>query len=361
MQKRLFALFLLLALLVPALAACGGEAAPTAPPQTGGGGQAQPTQGGATEEKLKIGLVTDVGRLNDKSFNESSWNGVLRARDELGAQVDAIETQDPNDYAKNIDEFATQGYDIIVTVGFALGEATIEAAKKYPDIKFIGVDQFQEEEIPNLAGLIFEEDKAGYLAGALAAYMTKTGKIGAVLGTDVVPPVWRFGEGYRVGALATKPDVEISLVYHSDVGLDKAFTDPEWGKLQANSMMDKDVDVIFGAGGITGNGALLAVAERKDTGVMAIGVDTDQYYTVTEAQSVLLSSAIKRLDEGVFDLIKAVQDGTFKGGNFVGKVGLAPFHEFEDDVPEDVKQKLTELEQKLLSGEVKTNVSPVKP
>ncbi|MGB9522007.1 MAG: BMP family ABC transporter substrate-binding protein, partial [Anaerolineales bacterium] len=164
-----------------------------------------------------VGLVTDVGKIDDKSFNQSTWEGVKQAEKELGAKVQYIETTDSKDYDKNIATFADAKYDVIVTVGFALGEATIAAAKKYPDIKFIGVDQFQSETIPNLAGLIFPEDQSGFLVGALAAMMTKTKKIGAVLGTDAVPPVWRFGEGYRAGAAYIDPTVEVTVVYHNDV------------------------------------------------------------------------------------------------------------------------------------------------
>ncbi len=178
-------------------------------------------------ETFCVGLVTDVGKIDDKSFNQSTWEGVKQAEKELGAIVQYIETTDSKDYDKNIATFADENYDVIVTVGFALGEATIAAAKAYPNIKFIGVDQSQSEVIPNLAGLVFPEDKAGFLVGALAAQMTKTGKIGAVCGTDAVPAVWRFGEGYRAGAAYIDPAVEVNVVYHSDVGFDKTFTDPE--------------------------------------------------------------------------------------------------------------------------------------
>ena len=139
--------------------------------------------------------------------------------------------------------------------------------------------------MPGVAGLNFPEDQAGFLAGALAALMSKSGQIGAVLGTDAVPPVWRFGEGYKAGAQYVNPDIKVNVVYHNDVGFDKTFVDPEWGKTTALSMIDKGADVIFGAGGKTGNGALLGGAEKD---VPVIGVDTDQYLTVPEAQKVLL-------------------------------------------------------------------------
>ena len=167
----------------------------------------------APAKVLKVGLVTDVGKVDDKSFNESAWNGAKKGAADVKGESKYVETQNPNDYKKNIQQFVSEKYDIIVTVGFLLGEATIEAAKANPTIKFIGVDQFQEKPVENLAGLIFEEDKAGYMVGALAALYSKAGKVGAVLATDVVPPVWRFGEGFRAGAKATKPGVDIQIVY----------------------------------------------------------------------------------------------------------------------------------------------------
>lgn len=306
-----------------------------------------------------VGLVTDVGKIDDKSFNQSTWEGVKQAEKDLGAIVQYIETTDSKDYGKNIAQFGDAGFDVIVTVGFGLGEATLEAGPKYPDVKFIGVDQFQGEAVPNVVGLIFPEDQSGFLAGALGALMSESGKLGAVLGTDAVPPVWRFGEGYRAGAEYVRPDVEVNVIYHNDVGFDKTFTDPEWGKTTALSMIDKGVDVVFGAGGKTGNGALMGCAEK---GVMAIGVDTDQYYTVPEAQAVLLTSAMKLLTPGTFDLIKMAKDGNFPaGGNYVGAAGLAPYHDLADSVPADVDAKVQEIDAAFKAGSLETGVSPVKP
>ena len=342
MFKKVSFLVVLVMMLSMALAACKPSGAPDC----------------SKPEVFCVGLVTDVGKIDDKSFNQSTWEGVKQAEKELGAIVQYIETTDSKDYDKNIATFADANYDVIVTVGFALGEATIAAAKKYPNIKFIGVDQFQAEPVPNLAGLIFPEDQAGFLVGALAAMMTKTGKIGAVLGTDAVPPVWRFGEGYRAGAQYINPNIEVNVVYHNDVGFDKTFTDPDWGKTTAISMIDKGVDVIFGAGGKTGNGALLGAAEK---GVYAIGVDTDQYYTVPEAQKVLLSSAMKLLTPGTFELIKMAKEGNFPSGNYVGQVGYAPFHDLDSQVPAEVKAKMEELDKAIKSGSIQTGVPPAKP
>jgi basic membrane protein A len=315
---------------------------------------------------LCVGLVTDVGKVDDKSFNQSAYEAIQQAKKDLGAYVQYIETTDSKDYDKNIATFADEKFDVIVTVGYNLGEATAKAAQQYKDIKFIGIDQFQvwpldedaSNDIPNLAGLNFPEDIAGFLVGALAAQMTKTGKIGAVCGTDAVPPVWRFGEGYKAGAAYIDPAVEVTVVYHNDVGFDKTFTDPDWGKTTAISMIDKGVDIIFGAGGKTGNGALLGAAEK---GVYAIGVDSDQYFTVVEAQKVMLSSAMKLITPGVFDLIKQAKDGAMPSGNYLGAATYAPYHDVESQVPAEVKTKMQEIDKMLRDGTLKTNVAPAKP
>lgn len=356
------------------MAACGGEAAapakpaePTKAPAPAAAAPtmapavaAAPTKAPEPAKVFKVGLVTDVGKVDDKSFNESAWNGAKMGASAVKGESKYVETQNPNDYKKNIQQFVSEKYDIIVTVGFLLGDPTIEAAKANPTIKFIGVDQFQEKTVENLAGLIFEEDKAGFMVGALSALYSKSGKVGAVLATDVVPPVWRFGEGFRAGAKFAKADADVQIVYHSDVGPEKTFDDPEWGKATALSMIDKGVDVIFGAGGKTGNGALYGVAERKDKGVVAIGVDADQWNTVPEAKAVLLSSGMKIIDQGVSDIIKAVAEGKFKGGNITGKVGLAPFHDLDAKVMPDLKTKLEDVRKQLEAGTLKTNVKPAK-
>ena len=324
----------------------------------------------ADADTFCVGLVTDVGKINDKSFNQSAWEGVQRAQSELGATVQYIETADAKDYDKNIATFADEGYDTIVTVGFGMGEATVKAAGLYPDIKFIGVDQFQAwqfdddagNDVANVAGLNFPEDNAGFLVGALAAMMSKSNKIGAVCGTDVVPPVWRFGEGYKAGAAYADgmngTTTEVFVVYHSDVGFDKTFTDPEWGASTAKSMMDQGADAIFGCGGITGNGAITAAAQA---GAYAIGVDTDQYLTLPEAAPRMLSSAMKLIVPGVFDLIKTVKDGTFVNGNITGDAGYAPYHDLDSEVPAEVKTTMEQINTGLLDGSIKTNVPPVKP
>jgi len=313
-------------------------------------------EGCASADVFCVGLVTDVGEIDDKSFNQSAWEGVQRAEAELGAQIDFIETQDAKDYATNIALFADNGYDVIVTVGFALGTATLEAAAKYPTVNFIGVDQFQGEAAANVAGLIFSEDKAGFLAGALAAMLSESGTVAAVLGTNLVPPVVAFKEGYEAGARYINADINLISTYHPG-GLDVAFTDPEWGATTAAQAIDTNgADVVFGAGGKTGNGALIEVASRE--GVYCIGVDSDQWETVPEAHPCLVSSAMKLITPGVFDLISAAKDGAFPTGNFVGSVGLAPFHDFDAQIPQEVKDRLAEIDAGLQDGSISTGYNP---
>lgn len=314
------------------LAACGGPA---------GGGEAA----------FRVGLVTDVGEIDDKSFNQSTWEGAQQGAADAGGTADFIETQDAKDYGANIAEFADQGYDVIVTVGFALGEATIEAANKYPDISFIGVDQFQVETVDNVAGLIFPEDQAGFLAGVLAANLSQTGTVAAVLGTDLVPPVVAFKEGYENGARWANPDINLISTYHPG-GLDVAFTDPEWGASTAAQAIDQGADVIFGAGGKTGNGAIIEVASHE--GLYCIGVDTDQWGTVPEAHPCLVSSAMKLITPGVVELIKLANEGNFPGGNFIGDIGLAPFHDFDAQVPQSAKDQIEEARAGLADGSIST-------
>jgi basic membrane protein A len=340
MSKKLYILFAILVIAAMLVPACTPAAS---------------SDDCSSDEVLCVGLVTDVGEVDDKSFNQSAWEGVQRAEKELGAKIKFVETKDAKDYAANIALFGDEKYDVIVTVGFALGQATVEAAAVYPDIKFIGVDQFQGETVANVAGLLFPEDQAGFLAGALAAMMSESGTVAAVLGTDLVPPVVAFKEGYEAGAAYINPGINLISTYHPG-GMDVAFTDPEWGATTAKQAIDQGADVIFGAGGKTGNGALIEVA--GNSGLYCIGVDTDQWGTVPEAHPCLISSAMKLITPGVFDLVKMASEGSFPAGNFIGSVGLAPFHDFDSSVPQDVKDKLDEINSGLMDGSISTGYNP---
>jgi basic membrane protein A len=337
-MKKFYLVFAVFTIAALALSACGGATVAS-------------EDNCASDEVLCVGLVTDVGEIDDKSFNQSAWEAVQQSADDLGAFVKYVETKDAKDYAANIGLFAEKDYDVIVTVGFALGEATGIEAANYPNINFIGVDQWQGEAVANVTGLLFPEDKVGFLAGALAAQLSETGTIAAVLGTDLVPPVVAFKEGYEAGALYINPDINLISTYHPG-GMDVAFVDPEWGATTAKQALDQGADVVFGAGGKTGNGALIEVASHE--GAYCIGVDSDQWETVPEAHGCLVSSAMKLITPGVFELISASAGGSFPGGNFFGSVGLASFHDFDDAVPQAVKDTLAEIDAGLQDGSIST-------
>jgi basic membrane protein A and related proteins len=313
-----------------------------------------------TEEMFCVGLVTDVGKINDKSFNQSCWDGLKQAEEELGARIEYIETANQKDYAANIATFGDEGFDVIVTCGFELRDATAAAAKTYPETDFIGVDQFQIETVDGVAGLNFPEDKASFLVGALAAMMSKSHIVGAVCGPDSVPSVWRLGEGYKAGAAyvdeINATTTEVFVIYHDND--DNAFIDPEWGAATAQSMVDQGADVVFGCGGPTGNGAVIAAAQAD---AYVIGVDTDQYLTLPEAALRMLSSAVKLITPGVFELIKLSREGNFPSGNYYGNVGYASYHDLDNEVPAEVKAMMEEINAGLLDGSIETNVPSVKP
>lgn len=305
-----------------------------------------------------VGLVTDGGKISDQAHNQAAWEALQQAKQELGAQIRSLEPADANEYGQHITSFGEEGYDVIVTVGSGLAEATLAAAETYPDTDFIGVDQFQTETVDGVAGLNFAEDQAGFLVGALAAMMSKSQKIGAVCSTDASPPVWRYGEGYKAGAayadqLKGTP-TEVIVVYHNND--DQALMDPEWGKSTAQTMLEQGADVIFGCGGQTGQAALLAAAQADAYG---IGADTDQYHTLPDAAPRMLSSAIKRVTPGVFELIQFSKEGKFPSGNYFGAVGYAPYHDLEEAVPQAVQVMMAHIQAGLREGSIRTNVPPV--
>lgn len=352
--KRLLAMLFAFAMVA---AACGGSSDSTeaGDAEASGGDEASAASGDdcSSDEVLCIGLVTDVGKVDDRSFNQSAWEG---AQGSVADHAEYIETQNSKDYATNIQTFLDQDYDVIVTVGFALGEATGIAAKANPEVSFIGVDQFQGEVVENYAGLIFAEDKAGFMAGALAGLLTESNHVGAIGGTDLVPPVVAFVEGVRLGAEYVNADATVSQAYHPG-GMDVAFSDPTWGANTARQMLDQGADVIFAGGGSTGNGALSEIA--KDGGeFFCIGVDTDQWNTVPDAQPCLISSAMKLIVPGVQDLVAQAKGGSMAGGNFVGDVGLAPYHDFADTIPQDVQDQVAEISAALLDGSLETGFAP---
>ena len=354
MKKKLFTIVSLLLVLSFVLTACGPKTTPTSAPTKAAPAATKapaPTKA-KPKKKFKVGLVTDVGGVNDKSFNQSAWKGVQRAIKELGVEGKYIESKQVTDYEKNIDAFATEGYDMIITVGFLMGDATKKKAKEYPNIKFAIVDyaykpEEYKTELKNVTSLLFAEDQVGFLAGVLAGCMSKTGVIGSVAGMEI-PPVVRYVTGYQNGAKSVNPNIKTLNQYIP------SFTDPAKGKEVGLSMIEQGADVIFGVGGNTGNGGLLAAKEK---GKMGIGVDVDQYYTYPEVKDILITSAMKNVDVAVFDAIKAAVNGQLKPGIMLssmknGGIGLAPYHEWENKIPQKCKDLVKKAEEGLKNGTI---------
>lgn len=316
---------------------------------------------GAQDGIERVCLITDTGRVNDGTFNQYAYEGMLLGEDELDLEITYIETIAETDYENNINTCIENGYEAIITVGFLMNDATIVAAEANPDIYFIGVDQNAEGATENFAGLVFREDQAGFLAGALAALVAEEvggDTIGGVYGIDV-PAVKKFRNGFENGARYINPDINV-LGSYSD-----SFVDRSGGAATAEQMIGEGAVVIFGAGGQTGSGGIVAAAEQ---GVYVIGVDQDEYFTTfdsgnTPGAEYLISSAIKRVDLGVFTLLEILAEGEeFPGGtNFVMEaaeegVGLAEKH--DSDVSDEIYEQVAEIGELLASGELETGVDP---
>ena len=336
-MKRVLALLTLAGVV---MAACGGG---TTPPS---GGSPTATGGGAA---LKVGMVTDIGQLEDKSFNEFSWKGVQDGAAAVGGTAKNIVTKDIADYKQNIQSFVDQKYDEIVTVGFLIGTETLAAAKANPNIQFFGVDQFVADPAPaNYQGLIFNEGQAGYLAGIVAGTITKSKKIGAVGGRSDVPPVVNYIKGYENAAKTVNPGVQVLINYTED------FNAPDKGEASAKTMIGQGADVIFQVAGLTGAGALRAACNAK---IWGIGVDVDQYQSLPDSKACIVTSAEKHLQIAVRDAIKRFKDKGKQTGNFAndasnGGIGASPIRNLSP-VPAGLEDKLKQATTDMASGKLK--------
>lgn len=358
MRKRRYAFGAVLASsLIVILAACQG-----------GGGSG-----------LKIGLVTDVGTLDDHNFNQYSWEGAKAGASAVGApEPKSIVTTQSGDYAKNIQSFVDQKYDIIVTVGFAIGNDTAKAAKANKTIKFIGVDQSicvdangdpdpdfgckgdAATLLPNYQGLVFKEQQPGYLAGIVAASISKTGHIAAIGGTAVVPAVPNYIIGYNNGAKSVNPNIKVDISYLSGAPDTTAFGDPTAGKAAADQLLSQnsDIDVLFQVAGKSGNGVLQSACDHN---IYAIGVDVDQFLSTPDTAKCTVTSAEKKLTNAVKAAIQRVKDKTDKGGTIslditTDSVGLAPFHDSASMITDAIQKKIDDAVAGLKDGSLKACV-----
>jgi basic membrane protein A and related proteins len=336
-----------LGLVVLAVAAgCGGS---------GNKSAANNTTTSGNGENVKIGLVTDIGGLNDRGFNHLSYVGLQRAARELGVQTRVFQAKSTQDYVPNLSTFARQGYDLTIGVGFTEATAIDQVANTFPKSNFSIVDVDQTEEPhkpPNLLGLLFKEQETGYLVGYLAGLEEKRrpGKdvIGSV-GGQKQPPVDRFIAGYQAGAKAADPGITTLNDYSQD------FSDQAKCKQIALNQIELGAGAIFQVAGGCGLGALDAAKEK---GVWGIGVDADQSFLGPH----ILTSAVKRVDTAVFDAIKLVVDGKFKGGNLTfglkdNGVGIG---KISPKVPQADVKKVMQIRADIISGKIKNIPTVVK-
>ncbi len=313
----------------------------------GGSDDATDTQTTPASTALKVGLITDLGQLNDDGFNELAYAGLKRAQRELGVAGRVVEAKSAADYVPNMTTLARQGYDLIVGVGFAQGDAVATAAKKFPDVKFaiVDVDQaFLKGKPANVQGLLFREEQVGYLVGYLGALAAEraSGNMISAVGGFKEPPVDRFIAGYRAGAEAAVPGIPVKWAYSQD------WDDQAKCKELALNQIAAGSKVVFQVAGGCGLGALSAAKDRK---VWGIGVDGDQSFLGPH----VLTSALKGVDSAVFLTIKAVQDGTFAGGGNATfgidqeGVGLGKISPEADQADVDA---VTAVEEKLAAGEI---------
>jgi len=314
------------------------------------------------EKKFRVGMITDVGGIDDKSFNATSWQGMELAKQELGVDVAYLESQQQADYAANITLFLDQGYDMIVTVGFLLGDDTAKFAKANPNVKFAIVDFAYDPPIPNVLGLTFATDEAAFLAGYLAAGMTKTGKVGTFGGIKI-PPVTIFMVGFEYGVnyYNQKHGTNVQVLGWSTAKDDGLFVgnfeSTDDGRRAGEELIAEGADIIMPVAGPVGLGTAAAV--RDNPGTMLIGVDTDWCISAAEYCPVILTSVMKNMHIAVRDAIKMAKEGTFQGGVYVGTlanggVGIAPFHQFDAKVPASLKAELEEIAKGIKDGTIDT-------
>jgi basic membrane protein A len=334
----LTALTIATALPAMAVAGCGDDEES----DSGGGGQA------AQEErpKIKVGLVTDIGGLNDRSFNQSANDGLKRAAAELGVQTRALISKSNRDYVPNLSTLAQQRYDLVIAVGFLMAEATNTVAKRFPNVKFAIIDFSQaglKDKPTNVQGLLFKEQEAGYLVGYLAGLYAKDSSAKAIstVGGQKIPPVDHYIAGFQEGAKAANPDVRTLNGYSED------FIDQAKCKEIALDQIAKGSKVVFQVAGQCGLGVIDAAKEKS---VQAIGVDADQAYLGDQ----VMTSALKKIDVAVFTAIKQAQEDALKTGTDVvatvknGGVGVGRYNRVGEKYADQVKQ----VQDRIASGEI---------
>jgi basic membrane protein A len=377
------ALFAGLSIFVAACSTGGASSSPagstpaSAAPSSAASGEASAPASTAPKSDLKIGVVTDVGTVNDKNFNEFTFVGAQQGAAAINADPPpvVVPTSDA-DYATLIQAFVDQDFDVIVAAGFNLVPATAAAAKANPDIWFIGVDHAPCIDaagdvdptftcagdvsvlLPKYIAINYAEDQAGYLAGIVAGLATKSNTIGAIGGVSLCGPCIRYMQGYELGAKSVNPAIVVKSAFVSDSDFKVGFADQAAGKTFGDQFITQNagLDVLFQVAGLTGNGIVDAACAAK---INAIGVDVDQHESYPASQACILTSAEKHLALSVNDEIVAIAGGTAKGGlvffNATNDgIGVSPFYDAASKLPADIQAKIDEATAGMKAGTVTT-------
>ncbi len=314
------------------------------------------TNPSAPKTSVKAAMVTDIGGLGDKSFNDLSAAGLDRAKADLGVETKVLESKAPTDYESNLTQLASAGFNPIFAVGFLMTDTVAKVSTATPDVVFGGIDEFFAPTIPNVVGLNFKEQEAGYLAGIVAGALTtrpavdsrinaKT-VVGFVGGMEI-PPVQRYAAGFAAGVKKANPAVTVKTIYTG------SFTDQQKGNEAAKALIGQGADIVFAAAGQTGLGSAKACQDNK---ALFIGVDADQFMTIPGIGDTIVTSAVKKVDNAVYDTTKKAVDGTLKGGDNVlygikeDGVGLSPYHEWDAKLPADIKSMVDKAKADVVSG-----------
>jgi basic membrane protein A len=350
------------------VSACGGGASPsptTAPvvtPEPTAEITAEPT---VAPVAWKACMVSDTGGIDDHAFNENAWKGMQDAEAKLGIEVKFLESKSDADYEKNINQFLSEGCDMIVTVGFLLGDATKIAAEANPDTRFAIVDYAYDPAIPNTEGLVYSTNEAAMLAGYASASWSKTHVLGTFGGINIGGPVTDFMDGLVAGAhyyekaMGTKTTVLGWDAVKKEGSFTGNFSSIDDGKTLSLGFLDENADVILGVGGPIGQGIFAAIQERSAAAV-GLGVDVDWYVSVPQYKSLILTSILKKIDVSVLGAVERAFNGEPAAPVFVstlgnGGVGLGEFHDYDSQISADTKAAIAALQADIISGAVKVS------
>ena len=306
------------------------------------------------EDVFCVGLVTAFDSVEDHGLNQATWETLQNIETQAQiARLDNIESIDTRDWQKNIIFFADNQYDVIITAGTNIGEAMVAVAARYPDISFIGVDQEFDEDYENIATISFPEDKAGFLAGMLAAMVSSSSRVGGICETSGIDIVWQYCEGFRAGALYQKDDIDVTVVYRDSGDRNKTFNDPEWGQQSMLSLIEEGVDTMTGFGGNTAQGAFVTASEE---GILVIGSEEDLYYRLPDVQHLLVTSIIKDPGVELSSLVLLASQGEPISGPHTGQISYAPFRMSQFETDREIKSNIEDALRRIRNGEIEINL-----